>query len=141
MRWFAATLFAALIAATVPGAAWAETDVVLENESSGTDVHTGDSSFTNNESQNVGSGTQFGERARPAANSSAGTQTTGAAVQGQAETLAPATQSTTPATTTSTTSVPRSSADLVLADANQQVSDSIDALFVGLPITNGSVSS
>ena len=142
MRWFAATLFAAVLAATVPGAAWAETDVVLENESSGTDVQTGDSTFTNTNNESVSSGTTFEQRDEEAFQT-AGDTSTGAAVQGQAEALAPATTTTSsaPATTQSLGSVPRSSADLVLADGDQQVSDSFDALFVGLPISDGSISS
>ena len=56
MRRFAATLFVALAAAAVPGAAWAETDIVLDNESSDTEVHTGESSFTNDSNVNTGSG-------------------------------------------------------------------------------------
>jgi hypothetical protein len=141
MRWFAATIFAALVAATVPGAAWAETDVVLDNESSDTEVHTGESTFTNSDDTSVSSGTQFGERSDDQASTTAGTQNTGASVQGQAEAIQPAaTQGSVPSTTTDTSSVPRSSADLILADADQTVSD-FDALFVGLPISDGSVSS
>lgn len=140
MRWFAATIFAALVAATVPGAAWAETDVVLENESSGTDVQTGDSTFTNSNNESVSSGTTFDQRDEQSFQT-AGDTSSGAAVQGQAEAVAPAAaQSSAPATTTtSSTSVPRTSADLVLTEADQQVTDSFDALFVGLPISNGSV--
>ncbi|MGH2759117.1 MAG: hypothetical protein ACRDKJ_06070 [Actinomycetota bacterium] len=141
MRWFAATVFAALLAATVPGAAWAETEVVLENESSDTEVNTGDSSFSNTDDTSVSSGTQVEQGDRESFTTSS--QNTGAAVQGQAEAVAPAaaTQSSTPVATQSLSSAPRSSADLVLADAGQHVSDSFDALFVGLPISSGSISS
>jgi hypothetical protein len=48
----------ALLLCGVPSAALAESDVVLDNETSNTDVHTGDSTFTNNENTSVTSGVQ-----------------------------------------------------------------------------------
>jgi hypothetical protein len=116
-----AAVLALLIAGAAPSAALADTDIVLENHSEGSEVHTGDSEFNNNSNEATNSSgfnssaSGFAPAPAPAAAPSA--------------VSAPVTQSAPAQTAADTPETAVQSAD----------SEAIDALFVGFAPTVGSV--
>lgn len=118
---FAVATAVALLLMTA-GPAMAETDIVLDNETSNTNVETGDSSFTNNESTSVGSGVSAGEPARQQSS------TPGIASQGLSATLPLSTVVDTPSGSTPTL-------ERVGADQTSQKDTTEEVLFVGFPIS------
>jgi len=106
------------------GPAMAETDVVLDNESSGSEVHTGDSTFTNTDNTSVSSGTQAEVRqedafVNEAASPAAASTEPFSSVAEAASAVGPDVQR----------AAGRGEAQAARADARQ------DVLFVGFPIS------
>ncbi|HYZ93957.1 MAG TPA: hypothetical protein VFA34_16415 [Actinomycetota bacterium] len=98
------------LACALPGAASAETDVVLSNESRGTEVHTGEAHVVN------GTQTSSSSDVDP---SQAATANTGAQADGSVTAVAP------------TTAAPAASA--ATSEEPTQVARAVETLFVGLP--------
>jgi hypothetical protein len=110
---------AALALALLPGAARADTDVVLSNETTDSEVNTGASHVVNND--NVSSSSTV-------SGSQTAAENTGSQVAGTASATAPAGSSTAPATNENT------------QEELKQVAQSVEALFVGLPTGGNTVS-
>lgn len=119
-----AVLIGLTLALGVPGAALAETDVVLYNESEGTDVKTGESSF-NNSTANESQSATF-DPPSSAAGSPVTTTTSSAPVLAPSAPAAPR------------VSVPSTAAKPAAPAAVTSASRQIETLFVGLAL-DGSV--
>lgn len=126
-RLFTPVLAAFLLVCAVPAAALAEADVVLSNESEGTEVNTGDSSFTNSDNTSSGA-TSFssGDSDSIAATQTAGDTSTGVPSSDQIRRVAPS-------------SISRPTGPSA-ADIKAEVARAVDALFVGFSIADGSIS-
>ena len=107
----------ALLLCGVPSTALAETDIVLDNETSDTEVHTGDSSFSNNNNTSVGSGVSADEAS----------SSPGIASQGLSATQPLSSVVDVPAETTPT--VEKTAAPAAQTNTTEEV------LFVGFPIS------
>ena len=116
---FAVAATVALLLMTA-GPAMAETDIVLDNETSGSEVHTGESTFTNNEDTSVSSGVHSGE-------DSTRSSSPGIATQGLSATQPLSSVVETPSGSTPTL-------DRV-ADQASQTDTTEEVLFVGFPIS------
>lgn len=104
----------ALLLFAFPGSALAETDIVLENESTDSEVRTGDSSFTNNSNESSSS-SAFDPPAPQQGVATTGAQTVGAV--GAVAPVAPSTQSSTTSPTTGVGSTGQSASNPGVAGA------------------------
>ncbi len=122
-RLLTAVLAALLLICGIPAAAFAETDVVLENESQDTSVTTGDSSFSNSTATESKAATFDPPGDGETVTS---TQTTG--TPAQISSIAPS------------ISAPSAPSAPVVKAAKASAAKSVDSLFVGLSFGGGSIS-
>jgi hypothetical protein len=129
-RLFTAVSAAFLLVCGIPAAALAESDVVLSNESEGTEVNSGDSTFNNSEDISSGS-TSFssGDSDSIDSTQTAGDASTGVPTSEQIRRIAPG--------GAAGPSVP--TAEAIRAEV-ARATRSVDALFVGFSIADGSIS-
>jgi len=126
-RLLTAVFAAFLLVCGVPAVALAETNVVLSNESEGTEVTTGEATFTNSENSSSDSTTFGAGDSESIANQTAGDVRTGVPSSGQVSGALP-----------SSASASAPTAEDI--EAEQARTESVEALFVGFSIPSGSIS-
>ncbi len=125
----AAAALAVLLVAGLGGAVRAETDIVLDNETSGTEVDTGDSSFENSSTESTSSGVTVDKGDRPQSFVQSPAQ-----AQGTAETFSSAQQQ------VAEPKAPASPSQLLDRADARRLQQTIEALFVGFPQISTSLS-
>lgn len=126
----AAVALAVLLVSSLGGAVRAETDIVLENETTDSEVHTGESSFDNSASESTSSGVTVDEGDRPQTFVQSQPQ-----VQGTAETFSSA-----QAQQVAEPEAPASPSQLLDRADARRLQQTIEALFVGFPQISTSLS-